>query len=53
MHTAIDAFPIHIPEADLTDLADRLARTRWPDAETVNDTSQGPQLARIRALVER
>jgi pimeloyl-ACP methyl ester carboxylesterase len=53
MHTAIDAFPIHIPEADLTDLADRLARTRWPDAETVNDTSQGPQLARIRALVQR
>ena len=35
MHTPIDAFPIHIPEADLTDLADRLARTRWPDAETV------------------
>jgi pimeloyl-ACP methyl ester carboxylesterase len=53
MHTAIDAFPIHIPDADLTDLADRLARTRWPDAETVNDTSQGPQLARIRALVQR
>lgn len=53
MYTAIDAFPIHIPDADLTDLADRLARTRWPDAETVNDTSQGPQLARIRALVAR
>lgn len=53
MHTAIDAFPIHIPDADLTDLADRLARTRWPDAETVSDTSQGPQLARIRALAER
>lgn len=53
MHTAIDAFPIHIPDADLTDLADRLARTRWPDTETVNDTSQGPQLGRIRALVAR
>lgn len=53
MSDTIQPFPIHIPQADLDDLADRLARTRWPDAGTVHDGSQGPQLDRIRALVER
>ena len=28
--TAIRPFRIEIPQADLDDLADRLARTRWP-----------------------
>jgi hypothetical protein len=53
MSAAIQPFPIHIPQADLDDLADRLARTRWPDAGTVQDGSQGPQLDRIRALAQR
>ena len=26
----IEEFQIHIPQADLDDLADRLASTRWP-----------------------
>lgn len=30
-----------------------MAQTRWPDAETVDDTIQGPPLADIRALVDR
>ncbi len=28
----IRPFAIHVPDADLADLKDRLARTRWPDA---------------------
>ena len=51
MSDTIQPFPIHMPQADLDDLADRLARTRWPDAGTVQDGAQGPQLDRIRALV--
>ena len=53
MNNAIDEFPIHVPQADLDDLARRLAAARWPDAGTVEDGSQGPQLGRIRALVTR
>ena len=51
--TAIDPFTLHIPEADLDDLQRRLQHTRWPDQETVDDTTQGPQLTKIRQLVER
>jgi pimeloyl-ACP methyl ester carboxylesterase len=53
MSTTIHPFHLAIPEADLADLHSRLAHTRWPDAETVPDTSQGPQLAKLRALVAR
>ena len=28
---SVRPFRIQIPQADLDDLADRLARTRWPD----------------------
>ena len=51
-HDAVEPFPISVPEADLLDLRDRLAATRWPDRETTPDGSQGPQLARIRDLCE-
>jgi pimeloyl-ACP methyl ester carboxylesterase len=43
-------FRIEIPEADLADLRERLARTRWPEGETVEDWSQGVPLAYIREL---
>ncbi len=52
MNNAVDAFPIHVSQADLDALARRLECTRWPAAETVKDGSQGPQLERIRALVD-
>lgn len=52
MTNPVESFPIHIPQAQLDDLAQHLAQTRWPDPETVCDNSQGPQLERIRALVE-
>ena len=35
-------FRIEIADAALADLRERLQRTRWPDAETVDDWSQGP-----------
>ena len=40
-----------IPEAALDDLRRRIARTRWPDKETVADQSQGAQLAKMQELV--
>lgn len=53
MSDAVFPFHLSIPQAELDDLQLRLARTRWPDAETVGDTSQGPQLAKLQALVAR
>ena len=49
--TTIRAFSVHVPEADLVDLRRRIAATRWPDRETVNDRSQGAQLASFQKLV--
>src|ERR1700735_327888 len=50
--TAIRPFHISIPEAELVDLRERVAATRWPDKETVNDESQGIRLAEVQALVK-
>ncbi len=50
MSELIEPFILSIPDEQLTDLGERLSRTRWPDAETVPDTSQGSQLAKVRAL---
>jgi pimeloyl-ACP methyl ester carboxylesterase len=50
--TAITPFTLHVPQADLDDLQRRLLQTRWPDEETVDDTTQGPRLAKIQRLVE-
>jgi pimeloyl-ACP methyl ester carboxylesterase len=48
----IRPFKIDVPEPVLIDLRRRLAMTRWPDSETVADSSQGVQLAAIRPLVD-
>jgi pimeloyl-ACP methyl ester carboxylesterase len=48
--TAIRPFTIDIPEADLEDLRARIAATRGPDKETVDDASQGVQLETMKAL---
>ncbi len=50
MATDLTSFSITIPEADLADLRDRLARTRWPERETVEDWSQGLPLAYAKDL---
>jgi pimeloyl-ACP methyl ester carboxylesterase len=49
--TSIRPFRVHVPQAALTDLRRRLAATRWPEAETVADRSQGVQLATMKELV--
>jgi pimeloyl-ACP methyl ester carboxylesterase len=43
-------FRLAVPDEVLVDLRERLARTRWPDAETVQDWSQGAPLAWIRDM---
>jgi pimeloyl-ACP methyl ester carboxylesterase len=49
---AIRPFKFEAPEAELADLKRRIAATRWPERETVNDRTQGVQLATMRALAE-
>jgi pimeloyl-ACP methyl ester carboxylesterase len=48
--TAIRPFTIEIPDADLEDLRARIAATRWPEKENVDDASQGVELATIQAV---
>ncbi len=48
--TAIRPFRFEASEAELTDLRNRINATRWPERETVNDASQGVQLATTQAL---
>src|SRR5919107_2851405 len=48
--TAIRPFRIDVPEAALVDLRRRVAATQWPEKETVDDSSQGVQLAMIQEL---
>jgi pimeloyl-ACP methyl ester carboxylesterase len=50
--TDIRPFRIDIPDGDLEDLRGRLANTRWPEAECVDDWSQGIPLAYTRDLAE-
>ncbi len=45
-------FRIAVDDADLADLRQRLARTRWPDPECVQDWSQGIPLAYTRELAQ-
>ena len=49
-NTAIRPFQVNTPEAELTDLRNRINATRWPERETVTDASQGVQLATMQAL---
>ncbi len=48
---AISPFHVDIPDEALEDLRRRIAATRWPDKETVDDGSQGTPLAKIQDLV--
>ncbi len=47
----IGPFRVDVPEEQLVDLRRRIAATRWSDRETVNDRSQGTQLAKLQELV--
>ena len=46
----IRPFEVHVPEEDLADLQRRIAATRLPTKELVDDRSQGVQLATIQQL---
>jgi Epoxide hydrolase N terminus len=48
--TEIRPFTIETPEAELDDLRARIAATRFPDRETVEDDSQGVPLALMQDL---
>ena len=41
---AIRQFTVEVPEAELEELRSRVAATRWPEKETVEDQSQGVRL---------
>jgi pimeloyl-ACP methyl ester carboxylesterase len=50
--TEIRSFQVDIPEANIDDLRRRIATTRWPSKELVDDRSQGVQLATLKALAD-
>jgi hypothetical protein len=52
VETATGIRPSHvdIPEEPLEDLRRRIAATRWPTKELVEDRSQGVQLATLKEL---
>ena len=52
MNTAVTPFTAAIPEAELADLQQRLARTRWPEKEPCDDWEQGMPLAYSRELAD-
>jgi Epoxide hydrolase N terminus len=47
----IRPFRVNVPEHELVDLRRRLAATKWPEKEIVDDQSQGVQLATAQQLV--
>jgi pimeloyl-ACP methyl ester carboxylesterase len=50
MSEEIVPFTIDVPDAALVDLRERLARTRWPEREAVDDWSQGIPLDYVQEL---
>jgi pimeloyl-ACP methyl ester carboxylesterase len=49
-HPAVRPFSIDVPEEELVELRRRIAATRWPSKELVEDRSQGVQLATVQEL---
>lgn len=45
-----EPFEVVITDQEIDDLRDRLRRTRWPEAETVDDWTQGVPLAYLQEL---
>jgi pimeloyl-ACP methyl ester carboxylesterase len=50
MSSEVTPFRIDVPDAELGDLRERLARTRWPEREPVDDWSQGVPLGYLQEL---
>jgi pimeloyl-ACP methyl ester carboxylesterase len=49
-HPAVRPFSIDVPDEELVELRRRIAATRWPSKELVEDRSQGVQLATVQEL---
>ena len=49
---SIRPFQFHAQDEDLTDLKRRIAGTRWPERELVDDGTQGVQLALMQTLAD-
>jgi hypothetical protein len=47
---SIRPFQFHATDEQLADLKHRILATRWPEKETVSDTSQGVPLATMQEL---
>jgi len=50
--TSIRPFSFHASDEDLAELKRRIAATRWPSRELVDDASQGVQLATLEKLAD-
>jgi pimeloyl-ACP methyl ester carboxylesterase len=50
--SAVRPFQVSFTDAELDDLRRRINATRWPEAETVPDDSQGVPLALMQALAQ-
>ena len=50
-NASIRPFNVNVPQPALDDLRKRIHATRWPDKETIDDRSQGTQLANLQELV--
>jgi pimeloyl-ACP methyl ester carboxylesterase len=48
--TVVRPFEVSFPDEALSDLRRRIAATRWPERETVDDDSQGVRLALMQEL---
>ena len=52
MSTEIRPFTVSVADAEIEDLKARLARSRWPEPEVVDDWSQGIPLAYLKEVCE-
>ncbi|MDP9813736.1 pimeloyl-ACP methyl ester carboxylesterase [Rhizobium tibeticum] len=50
--SAIRPFVFHASKAEFTDLRPRILATKWPERETVEDASQGVNLATMKKLAD-
>ncbi len=50
--TAPKPFTLHVPDADIADLRERLARTRFPDEPPLAPWSTGTSLAYLKSLID-
>jgi len=50
VETDIQPFQVEIPKEKISDLRRRIAATRWPTKELVDDRSQGVQLEPLKEL---